>query len=195
MGGTLLHEVDNVVLKDLTSERPSVSFDHDGAARVIACDFVVGADGVHGVSRRSIPSEVLTECETVCPFGWLSILSETRPVHGEWIHARYPRGLKPGHRSRNPSPLRGFVAETLRYGTLFLAGDAAHIVLPTGAKGLNCAASVVPSLHHGRMDHSLKGDGTGRALFRHGAGAGPDRAARQPVDDQPAAPVPRYLGP
>jgi p-hydroxybenzoate 3-monooxygenase len=40
-------------------------------------------------------------------------------------------------------PMRSFVAEPLRHGRLFLAGDAAHIVLPTGAKGLNLAASDV----------------------------------------------------
>jgi p-hydroxybenzoate 3-monooxygenase len=41
------------------------------------------------------------------------------------------------------APLRSFVAEPMRYGTLFLAGDAAHIVPPTGAKGLNLAISDV----------------------------------------------------
>jgi len=39
------------------------------------------------------------------------------------------------------APLRSFVAEPMRHGRLFLAGDAAHIVPPTGAKGLNLAAS------------------------------------------------------
>ncbi|KPJ75291.1 MAG: 4-hydroxybenzoate 3-monooxygenase, partial [Deltaproteobacteria bacterium SG8_13] len=39
------------------------------------------------------------------------------------------------------APLRSFVAEPMRFGNLFLAGDAAHIVPPTGAKGLNLAAS------------------------------------------------------
>ena len=39
------------------------------------------------------------------------------------------------------APLRSFVAEPMRFGSLFLAGDAAHIVPPTGAKGLNLAAS------------------------------------------------------
>jgi p-hydroxybenzoate 3-monooxygenase len=39
------------------------------------------------------------------------------------------------------APLRSFVAEPLRFGRLFLAGDAGHIVPPTGAKGLNLAAS------------------------------------------------------
>jgi p-hydroxybenzoate 3-monooxygenase len=45
--------------------------------------------------------------------------------------------------------MRSFVAEPMRYGRLFLAGDAAHIVPPTGAKGLNLAASDVRVLAHG----------------------------------------------
>ncbi len=44
------------------------------------------------------------------------------------------------------APLRSFVAEPMRFGRLFLAGDAAHIVPPTGAKGLNLAASDVRCL-------------------------------------------------
>lgn len=46
------------------------------------------------------------------------------------------------------APLRSFVAEPLRFGRLFLAGDAGHIVPPTGAKGLNLAASDVYYLFH-----------------------------------------------
>jgi p-hydroxybenzoate 3-monooxygenase len=44
------------------------------------------------------------------------------------------------------APLRSFVAEPMRYGRLLLAGDAAHIVPPTGAKGLNLAVSDVQFL-------------------------------------------------
>jgi p-hydroxybenzoate 3-monooxygenase len=44
------------------------------------------------------------------------------------------------------APLRSFVAEPMRHGRLFLCGDAAHIVPPTGAKGLNLAASDVKYL-------------------------------------------------
>ena len=44
------------------------------------------------------------------------------------------------------APLRSFVAEPMRFGRMFLAGDAAHIVPPTGAKGLNLAASDVKYL-------------------------------------------------
>jgi p-hydroxybenzoate 3-monooxygenase len=45
------------------------------------------------------------------------------------------------------APLRSFVCETMQYGRLFLVGDAAHIVPPTGAKGLNSAASDVATLY------------------------------------------------
>ena len=50
------------------------------------------------------------------------------------------------------APLRSFVAEPMRFGRLFLAGDAAHIVPPTGAKGLNLAASDVHYLSEGLIN-------------------------------------------
>ena len=50
------------------------------------------------------------------------------------------------------APLRSFVAEPLRFGRLFLAGDAAHIVPPTGAKGLNLAASDVHYLSEALLE-------------------------------------------
>ena len=51
------------------------------------------------------------------------------------------------------APLRSFVAEPMRFGRLFLVGDAAHIVPPTGAKGLNLAASDVHYLCNGLLEH------------------------------------------
>jgi p-hydroxybenzoate 3-monooxygenase len=51
------------------------------------------------------------------------------------------------------APLRSFVAEPMRFGRLFLVGDAAHIVPPTGAKGLNLAASDVHYLFEGLREH------------------------------------------
>ncbi|CAN5716572.1 4-hydroxybenzoate 3-monooxygenase [soil metagenome] len=51
------------------------------------------------------------------------------------------------------APLRSFVAEPMRFGRLFLAGDAAHIVPPTGAKGLNLAASDVKYLSQAFIDY------------------------------------------
>jgi p-hydroxybenzoate 3-monooxygenase len=59
------------------------------------------------------------------------------------------------------APLRSFVAEPMRFGRLFLAGDAAHIVPPTGAKGLNLAASDVRYLFDGLVEHYRHGRATG----------------------------------
>jgi p-hydroxybenzoate 3-monooxygenase len=60
------------------------------------------------------------------------------------------------------APLRSFVAEPMRFGRLFLAGDAAHIVPPTDAKGLNLAASDVHYLSEGLREHYA--DGSAAAL-------------------------------
>ena len=59
------------------------------------------------------------------------------------------------------APLRSFVAEPMRFGRLFLAGDAAHIVPPTGAKGLNLAASDVQYLWRALMEHYRDKSGSG----------------------------------
>ncbi|GGA70054.1 4-hydroxybenzoate 3-monooxygenase [Nitratireductor aestuarii] len=59
------------------------------------------------------------------------------------------------------APLRSFVAEPLRFGRLFLAGDAGHIVPPTGAKGLNLAASDVRYLFDGLREYYAEGSSAG----------------------------------
>lgn len=209
MGGKVIHEALDVAIHDVTSDTPVVTYVRDGTEYRVECDFVIGADGFHGVSRKSIPSDKLTEYEKVYPFGWLGILSQTKPVSPELIYARHDRGfalcsLRSQVLSRyyiqvpltdtvegwsddafwaelhkrlpadvaasmqtGPSieksiaPLRSFVAEPMRYGNLFLAGDAAHIVPPTGARGLNSAASDIYYLYHAMTDHYLKGDGKG----------------------------------
>jgi p-hydroxybenzoate 3-monooxygenase len=55
------------------------------------------------------------------------------------------------------APLRSFVAEPMRCGQLFLVGDAAHIVPPTGAKGLNLAAADVRILYRGLLERYRTG--------------------------------------
>ncbi len=209
MGGVILHNVQDVALHDLKSQSPHVTFQMDGEDQRIDCDFVVGADGFHGVSRPSIPEPDRREFEKVYPFGWLGVLSETPPVSPELIYGTHERGFclcsmrsqvlsryyiqvplsdKPEDWSdeafwaelkkrlpasvsdklvtgpsieKSIAPLRSFVCETMRYGNLFLVGDAAHIVPPTGAKGLNTAASDVHYLYHGLSDHYLNGDSAG----------------------------------
>ena len=59
------------------------------------------------------------------------------------------------------APLRSFVTEPMRWGRLFLCGDAAHIVPPTGAKGLNTAASDVHYLYNGLVQYYREGDSEG----------------------------------
>ncbi len=63
------------------------------------------------------------------------------------------------------APLRSFVAEPLRYGRVFLAGDAAHIVPPTGAKGLNLAASDIYFLSRALIDYFKNGDESGLKAY------------------------------
>lgn len=61
---------------------------------------------------------------------------------------------------KSVAPLRSFVCETMRHGRLFLAGDAAHIVPPTGAKGLNLAVSDIWFLNRAFRDWYGKADET-----------------------------------
>ena len=83
--------------------------------------------------------------------------------------ARLARGVSV---EKSIAPLRSFVAEPMRYGNVFLAGDAAHIVPPTGAKGLNLAASDVHYLSQGLAEYYRSGSAQGldhyseRALAR-----------------------------
>jgi p-hydroxybenzoate 3-monooxygenase len=89
------------------------------------------------------------------------------------LPAEAARGLVTGPSiEKSIAPLRSFVSEPLRWGRLFLVGDAAHIVPPTGAKGLNLAVSDVFYLHAALIDALRKGDTAGieaysdRALAR-----------------------------
>jgi len=209
MDGVVIHNAEDVKPHDLKSDTPYVTYRKGDEIVRIDCDFVIGADGFHGVSRKSIPSDVLTEYEKVYPFGWLGVLSRTTPVSPELIYARHERGFAlcslrsrvlsryyiqvplsdsvedwsdddfwaelkrrlpedvAGRMETGPSieksiaPLRSFVAEPMRYGNLFLAGDAAHIVPPTGARGLNSAASDIYYLYHAMVDHYKNGDDSG----------------------------------
>ncbi len=193
-GATTLYEVRDVQPHDLKSDRPWLTFEHQGQAFRLECDYIAGCDGFHGVARQSIPPESLTIFERVYPFGWLGILADTPPVHEELVYAKHSRGfalcsMRSPTRSRyylqvpadedleqwsdarfweelkrrlpaalaeqlvtgpaiekSIAPLRSFVVEPMQYGRLFLLGDAAHIVPPTGAKGLNLAASDVSTL-------------------------------------------------
>jgi p-hydroxybenzoate 3-monooxygenase len=191
-GGELRFEVEDVSLHDLESDRPCIRFSHEGSEHELRCDVVAGCDGFHGISRPTVPDDVLRIYEREYPFAWLGILAEVAPSSEELIYCHHDRGFAL-HSMRSPTltrlylqcapdadleewpderiweelqtrlatadgdfvleqgplvekgitPMRSFVAEPLRHGRLFLAGDAAHIVPPTGAKGLNLAAADV----------------------------------------------------
>ena len=70
---------------------------------------------------------------------------------------------------KSVAPMRSYVAEPLRYGRLFLVGDAAHIVPPTGAKGLNLAASDVHYLWHALVDYYRRNDDAGLQNYSENA--------------------------
>ena len=75
LGLTILFEVDDVALRDVTGDRPTVVFTHDGQQKRIDCEFVVGCDGFHGPAKSAIPPSVLRTYEKAYPFGWLGIMS------------------------------------------------------------------------------------------------------------------------
>jgi p-hydroxybenzoate 3-monooxygenase len=191
----LLFGVTDVRLLGPESSRPRVAFtDREGERREIACDFIAGCDGFHGVCRSSIPVAATQVFERVYPFGWLGILADAPPSSDWLVYSLHDRGFAlfsmrspsvtrlylqvgPDERldewpddriwrelqlrlatsdgwrpaegtitQKSVTGMRSFMFEPMRYGRLFLAGDAAHIVPPTGAKGLNLAMADVKRL-------------------------------------------------
>jgi p-hydroxybenzoate 3-monooxygenase len=188
-GGIVHYDAPAIRVDDYDTDIPKIIFEQNGEQKELICDFVAGCDGFHGVARRSVPADKITNFERIYPFGWLGILSDVPPVKEELIYANHERGfalcsMRSHTRSRyyiqcarddkvenwtddafwdelrrrlpteqadsvttgprlemSITPLHSFVAEPMCFGRLFLAGDAGHIVPPTGAKGLNLAAS------------------------------------------------------
>ena len=194
-GCTTFYEAQEVQPHDFYSDKPRITFFHNGLQIELECDYIAGCDGYHGIARKSVPANAIKTFERVYPFGWLGVLSQTPPVTDELIYANHERGFAlcsmrnpmlsryyvqcatdekvenwsdqrfwDELRTRLPAdvaanlvtgptiekgiaPLRSFVAEPMTFGRLFLVGDAAHIVPPTGAKGLNLAVSDVAVLY------------------------------------------------
>ena len=85
-GADLRFGIEDVELRDLDTERPTVTFVEHGERQQVQCDFVVGADGFHGVSRGYVPD--LESFQRDYPFAWLGILAEAPPSSEELIYAR-----------------------------------------------------------------------------------------------------------
>jgi len=212
-GGLTVYEAQDVTLVDFGSDRPRLRYINDGESHELECDYIAGCDGYHGVCRASVPAEKIQLFERVYPFGWLGILSRTRPLDEELIYTSHERGfalasmrshsvsryyvqctledkvedwsddrfwdefrLRVGPEvaarletgpsiEKSIAPLRSFVAEPMRFGNLFLVGDAAHIVPPTGAKGLNLAASDVGYLSRALIERYQTGDARALATY------------------------------
>ena len=208
-GGDLRFEVSEVALHDIDTQTPSVTFTHAGQAQRIDADFVIGADGFHGVARPMFPTGTREDFQRVYPFGWFGILVESAPSSDELIYAQHERGfalvstrsptvqrlyfqcdphdkveawsddriwaelharlehndgwkLKEGRIfQKGIIGMRSFVCAPMRHGRLFLAGDAAHIVPPTGAKGMNLAISDVRVLSQALMSFYKQGSEEG----------------------------------
>jgi p-hydroxybenzoate 3-monooxygenase len=191
-GRPLYFEVTDVSLAGIDTS-PTIRFVGAENPFEIACDFIAGCDGSHGICRPAANPRLY---QREYPFGWLGILAQAAPSSEELVYSLHSRGFAL-FSMRSPSitrlylqcapdedaarwtdnqiwdelaarlettdgwrPNRGpilqkgvtgmhsLVAEPMRRGRLFLAGDAAHIVPPTGAKGLNLAVSDVKALAH-----------------------------------------------
>ncbi|MCX6215867.1 4-hydroxybenzoate 3-monooxygenase [Spirosoma sp.] len=187
-GEPILFEAEATRIEGLDSSTPLIHYVHNGENHTLACDFVAGCDGFHGISRKTMPESLTTVYDKIYPYCWLGILAKVPPSTHELIYAYHDRGFAL-HSMRSPeisrlyvqcdvtdtlddwpderiwrelqlrlgttgwtlhegpilektiTPMRSFVSEPMQYGRLFLAGDSAHIVPPTGAKGLNMAVA------------------------------------------------------
>jgi p-hydroxybenzoate 3-monooxygenase len=198
-GGRIFYESEDVSVHDFgeaaSGTHAKIRFRASGNTEEVACDFIAGCDGFHGICRPSIPEGRLTIYDRIYPFGWLGILAAAPPSSDELVYAYHERGFAllsmrspeisrlyvqcapdedirawPDERiwdelherlatadgkwkltegpllQKGVTGMRSFVVEPMQHGKLFLAGDAAHIVPPTGAKGLNLAVSDVQVL-------------------------------------------------
>jgi len=107
-GGEILFEVADVSVHDLLGGSPKIRFRHGGEDRELACDFIGGCDGFHGICRPSIPASELTLYDREYPFGWVGVLSESPPPEHELIYAYNDRGFAL-YTMRSPSLARLYV--------------------------------------------------------------------------------------
>ncbi|UQA97706.1 4-hydroxybenzoate 3-monooxygenase [Streptomyces halobius] len=218
-GAPLLFEARALAVTGADTDRPRIHYSHQGREQTLTCDYVVGCDGSHGITREAIPERARRTYERDYPYSWLGVLADVPPSSGELIYTHSERGFAlfsmrtpavsrlylqvpngtdpedwpddriwdelearsavdatidatidapreatgdaprdatgkdaPWRLERGPIaaksvlPLHSRVTEPMRYGRVLLAGDAAHIVPPTGAKGLNLAVADVTVL-------------------------------------------------
>ncbi len=204
-GHDVVYEAPVMAVEEHNGDRAIVKYTENGVEKELSADFVVGADGYHGPSRKSIPASELIIHEKTYTLGWLGVMVKAAPSADVALFAHHNRGFAllsmrspeisrlylqcaadenleewPDERvweeldtrlgapgwtlergeifQKDVTPLRSFFCESQQYGRLFLVGDAAHIVPPTGAKGLNSAFADVSVLSAGLIQHFKKDD-------------------------------------
>ena len=200
----IFFEAEVMRISDVDAQ-PKIHYVHQSATHEIACDFIAGCDGFHGICRPAVPTDQIQFYERQYPFAWLGILARVPPASHELIYTYNERGFAlmsmrspevsrlylqcapdeaianwPDERiweelrarmatkdgfvlkdgpivQKGVTPMRGFVADPMQFGKLFLLGDAAHIVPPTGAKGLNLAVADVRVFTRGLVEFYKSG--------------------------------------
>ncbi|MFM9919629.1 4-hydroxybenzoate 3-monooxygenase [Lacisediminihabitans sp. H27-G8] len=104
-GSAVYFESSDVLPQGIETPRPSVDFVHGGRSYSVDADFVIGADGFHGVCRSIIPSGAITSYQREYPFAWLGILADVPPSTDELIYALHPEGFAM-HSMRSPAVSR-----------------------------------------------------------------------------------------
>src|SRR5262249_41815465 len=107
-GAPSVYEAEEVALHDWSGAAPTVTYRKDGITHEVACDFIAGCDGYHGVSRRSVPAERCNVFERVYPFGWLGVLADVPPPWKELCYANSDRGFALAS-TRSPTRVRCYV--------------------------------------------------------------------------------------
>ena len=91
--GVSVYEAEDVSVHGFDGNHPMVRYRHGGTEHELACDFIAGCDGFHGVCRKSVPAAAIDVYEREYPFGWLGLLSDTPPVSDELIYVSHERGF------------------------------------------------------------------------------------------------------
>jgi p-hydroxybenzoate 3-monooxygenase len=200
-GGSIYFEAQVTSLHGLDGDRAIIRYvDREHSEELsLECDFIVGCDGYHGVSRSAVPQGAARIYDRAFDFAWLGVLARARPMP-DMTYSNTDRGFALCSRrsmeisrlylqvgldetpnawsdvrfwdelhlrmfdearteitegeifQRDVANLRCFVITPMQYGRLFLAGDAAHIVPPTGAKGMNLAVADARMLSSGLFE-------------------------------------------
>ncbi|HSM21746.1 MAG TPA: 4-hydroxybenzoate 3-monooxygenase, partial [Rubrivivax sp.] len=88
-----VYEAHEVSVHDFDTRQPRVRYVKDGQAHEIACDFIAGCDGFHGVCREAVPEAQARTLQRDYPCAWLGILAEAPPSSEELVYVHHERGF------------------------------------------------------------------------------------------------------